>query len=43
MANELDNTNIGAIVKEIKMVLEDARRNVAKQVNNELQIGRAHV
>ena len=36
MANELDNANIRTIVKEIKTVLEEARSNVAKQVNNEL-------
>lgn len=36
MANELDNANIGSIVKEIKTVLDRARINVAKHVNNEL-------
>lgn len=36
MAKELDNVNIRIIVKEIKTVLEEARSNVAKQVNNEL-------
>ena len=36
MSEELEKRNFNPVIKEIKIVLSEARNNVAKQVNNEL-------